>query len=137
MDDIALPVPGARVATRVKGNGEGGFQFEIAHRLCGKKKVESLECDDFDDFDDDFDYDEARTKHEHESTQDHEQTASSVLGIPHSNTLNFYDAESEHTQLASWLQQCPSLQTVAFLSGAEWCFLAEGRGSGVWVNSYD
>jgi hypothetical protein len=33
--DVALAVPGARVA---KGNGEGGFQFEIAHRLCGKEK---------------------------------------------------------------------------------------------------
>jgi len=33
-----LEIPGARVAKRVKGNGDGEFQFEIAHRLCGKKK---------------------------------------------------------------------------------------------------
>jgi len=49
---------------------------------------------------------------------------------------DYYESESERTQLASWLKQCPSLQTVTFLSGAEWCFLAEGAG-GVWVNSFD
>ena len=31
----------------MKGNDEGGVQFEIAHRLYGENKVvESLECDD-------------------------------------------------------------------------------------------
>ena len=76
-----------------------------------------------------------RTKHEPETTQDNEQAAASlVFGIPHSDMLNFYDAESEHTRLASWLQQCPSSQTGTFLSVTEWCLLVEGPGGAVWVN---
>ena len=39
------------------------FQFEIAHRLRGENNVvESSECDVGDDYDDNFDYGEARNE---------------------------------------------------------------------------
>ena len=89
------------------------------------KVVENLECDVGDDYDDNLDYDEARTKHEPESTQDHEQAASSVLGISHSNTLNFYHAESEHTQLANNVPRCRRERSCPGRSSLSWLRVQE------------
>jgi hypothetical protein len=137
LEDVQIPIPGARVAKRVRRNGDGEFQFEIAHRLCGKNGVKKGL--DHVDAHDDCELDEAPTKPGPDSAHDHGQIYLSLTPSsppPPASMHNYYDSENERTQLASWLKQCPSLQTVAFLSGAEWCFLAEGVGGGVWVNSF-
>ncbi|KAF7981522.1 hypothetical protein HWV62_33095 [Athelia sp. TMB] len=59
----------------------------------------------------------------------------SLVSLPQPQA-NGHEAETERAQLAAWLKQCPSLQTVVFLSGAEWCFFAGGGAEGnVWVRT--
>jgi hypothetical protein len=137
--------PGARVVRdggRKNGGGGVGFQFEIGHRQCDEKSEagESEECE-HDDNHNGYDHDETPTTHRPEFEHDHDHkrpSPPSQLNPPQPIPQpNYHDCESDRTQLASWLKQCPTLQTVTFLSGAEWCFLAEGVGSGVWINSYD
>jgi hypothetical protein len=130
-----------------ENGGEVGFYFEIGHRQCDKK----------DDGDRKLEHNGHSEECEHDYNQDDQEWEEKqpihrpgiVYGLkrpsfpsqPHLSQPmpqpNYDDCENDRTQLASWLKQCPTLQTVAFLSGAEWCFLAEGVGSGVWVNSYD
>jgi hypothetical protein len=128
-----------------ENGGEVGFHFEIGHRQCDKKnegdgKSEHIdpseECGHDYNNQDDHEWDEKQPIRRPEVA--YELKRPSFPSLSHSMPQpNYDDCESDRTQLASWLKQCPTLQTVAFLSGAEWCFLAEGTGSGVWINSYN
>jgi hypothetical protein len=147
----------------VKESGESGFQFEIAHRRRRKSDRGGEGGSQHDEREHEHNHDEHdNEKHDlinnkptrpaepdrepdFDQEQDNEReknspfsplSATQLVPIPRPRP-NYHDPESERTQLASWLKQCPSLQTVMFLSGAEWYFLAEGAGGGVWVNSYD
>ena len=148
VEEVKFP-SGVREGVGENGD-EVGFHFEIGHRQCDKKddddgKLEhndhySEECGhDYDQDQDDQEWDEKQPIHRPEFLYGLKRPF--FPSLPHLSQPipkpNYDDCENDRTQLASWLKQCPTLQTVAFLSGAEWCFLAEGTGSGVWINSYD
>jgi len=156
LNHTATAVVAKRVAI-APAQKEGGdeFLFEIGHRRRGAnsgvinaKSEGVLEHDDTSDIyghdDHDRGHESRKINTERDSNthkREHKQKSFSSSSLPHfpihTPRPNYHDPEYERTQLASWLKQCPSLQTVRFLSGAEWCFLAEGAGGGFWINSYD